>query len=240
MSNLSNPKHIAVILDGNGRWALNRSLPRVMGHQKGVDAARNLVKLCIDYQIEILSLFAFSSENWRRPKQEVSMLMNLCLKLLTEEIKELHENQVKLQIIGDIMPLSLTLKEAINNATSLTANNNGLILNIAINYGGKWDIVNAMRQIAKEIQNSNLSIEDLNEQLVSSHLSLAELPDPDLFIRTSGEHRISNFFLWQSAYTELFFTDTLWPDFSIKEFQQALQFFNSRTRRFGGLVKANA
>ncbi len=233
---MSKPRHIAVILDGNGRWALNRSLPRVMGHQKGVEAARNLVKMSIDYQIEILSLFAFSSDNWRRPKQEISMLMNLCLKLLTEEIKDLHNNQVKLQIIGDTLPLSLALKEAISNATSLTANNNGLILNIAINYGGKWDIVNAIRQIAKKIQNSNLNIEDLNEKLVSSYLSLAQLPDPDLLIRTSGEHRISNFFLWQSAYTELFFTDTLWPDFSIKEFQQALNFFNSRTRKFGGLV----
>ena len=238
---MSKPRHIAVILDGNGRWALNRSLPRVMGHQKGVEAARNLVKMSIDYQIEILSLFAFSSDNWRRPKQEISMLMNLCLKLLTEEIKDLHNNQVKLQIIGDTLPLSLALKEAISNGTSLTANNNGLILNIAINYGGKWDIVNAIRQIAKKIQNSNLNIEDLNEKLVSSYLSLAQLPDPDLLIRTSGEHRISNFFLWQSAYTELFFTDTLWPDFSIKEFQQALNFFNSRTRKFGGLVaKVNA
>jgi undecaprenyl diphosphate synthase len=232
----NHPKHIAVIIDGNGRWALNRALPRIMGHQKGVEAARNLVKMCIDYQVEILSLYVFSSENWRRPKDEVSMLMNLCLKLLTEEIISLHENNIKLQIIGDIVPLPLSLKEAIHNAKMLTEKNDGLKLNIAINYGGRWDIVNAMRQIANDVLNSKLKPEELNETLFSSYLSLQDLPDPDLMIRTSGECRISNFFLWQSAYTELFFTDVLWPDFSIKDFQQALNFFRSRTRKFGGLV----
>lgn len=233
---MNKPKHIAVIIDGNGRWALNRALPRVMGHQKGVDAARNLVQLSIDHGIEILSLFVFSSENWRRPKQEVSMLMNLCLKLLTEEINELHNNNISLQIIGDTVPLPVSLREAIDKATLLTAGNQGLKLNIAINYGGRWDIVNAMRKIATDIKDANLNPQDINEQLISSHLSLAKLSDPDLLIRTSGECRISNFFLWQSAYTELFFTEVLWPDFSAKEFQQALNFFHSRTRRFGGLL----
>lgn len=233
---MNKPQHIAVIIDGNGRWALNRALPRVAGHQKGVDAARNLVKLSINYGIEILSLFVFSSENWRRPKQEVSMLLNLCLKLLTEEINDLHNNNIKLQIIGDTVPLPLALREAINKATLLTANNCGLKLNIAINYGGRWDIVNAMRNIAHSIKNTNLQPENINEQLISSYLSLADLPDPDLLIRTSGECRISNFFLWQSAYTELFFTEVLWPDFSEKEFQQALNCFHARTRRFGGLL----
>jgi len=233
---MNKPQHIAVIIDGNGRWALNRALPRVAGHQKGVDAARNLVKLSINYGIEILSLFVFSSENWRRPKQEVSMLLNLCLKLLTEEINDLHNNNIKLQIIGDTVPLPLALREAINKATLLTANNRGLKLNIAINYGGRWDIVNAMRNIAHSIKNTNLQPENINEQLISSYLSLADLPDPDLLIRTSGECRISNFFLWQSAYTELFFTEVLWPDFSEKEFQQALNCFHARTRRFGGLL----
>ncbi len=238
---MKKPKHIAVIIDGNGRWAISRSLPRIVGHQKGADAARNLVRMCIDHQIEILSLFVFSSENWRRPKQEVSMLMNLCLKLLTEEIKDLHDNNIKLKIIGDTTPLPLALREAIKRATELTVNNNGLKLNIAINYGGRWDIVNAVQQIASKVQKASLCIEDLNEEVISSHLSLSDFPDPDLLIRTSGEYRISNFFLWQSAYTELFFIDTLWPDFSIREFQQALNFFNSRTRRFGGLVvQANA
>lgn len=233
---MNKPQHIAVIIDGNGRWALNRALPRVAGHQKGVDAARNLVKLSINYGIEILSLFVFSSENWRRPKQEVSMLLNLCLKLLTEEINDLHNNNIKLQIIGDTGPLPLALREAINKATLLTANNSGLKLNIAINYGGRWDIVNATRNIAYSIKNNNLQPENINEQLISSYLSLADLPDPDLLIRTSGECRISNFFLWQSAYTELFFTEVLWPDFSEKEFQQALNCFHARTRRFGGLL----
>lgn len=233
---MSKPQHIAVIIDGNGRWALNRSLPRIAGHQKGVDAARNLVKLSINYGIEILSLFVFSSENWRRPKQEVSMLLKLCLKLLTEEINDLHSNNIKLQIIGDTVPLPLALREAIDKATLLTSNNRGLKLNIAINYGGRWDIVNAMRNIAHNIKNTGLQPENINEQLISSYLSLADLPDPDLLIRTSGECRISNFFLWQSAYTELFFTDVLWPDFSEKEFQQALNCFHLRTRRFGGLL----
>ncbi len=238
---MAKPRHIAVIMDGNGRWAKRRFLPRIAGYPKGVDAARNLVQMCVDHKIEILSLFAFSSENWHRPPQEITTLMNLCLKLLTEEINDLHKHQIKLQVIGDIVPLSLELKNAISFATNLTANNNGLKLNIAINYGGRWDLMQAMQQVATKIQTSNLKVTDIDEQLISSHLSLGDLPDPDLFIRTSGEQRISNFFLWQSAYSELFFTDTLWPDFAAADFKKALDFFNSRARKFGGILeKVNA
>lgn len=234
---MTKPKHIAVIMDGNGRWATKRFLPRIAGHSKGVDAARNLVKMCVNHKIEILSLFAFSSENWNRPQSEIAVIMNLCLKLLTEEINDLHKHQIKLQVIGNIDPLSLELKNAIKAATNLTANNNGLILNIAINYGGRWDLVQAMQKIATKIQKSNFKFEDLDEDYISAHLSLGGLPDPDLFIRTSGEQRISNFFLWQSAYTELFFTDTLWPDFSALDFKKALDFYSSRTRRFGKVLE---
>ena len=231
------PKHIAVIMDGNGRWARKKFLPRVAGYPKGVDAARNVVKMCIDNQIEILSLFAFSSENWHRPQSEITVLMNLLLKLLQEEVNDLHKNQIKLQIIGNISDLSVEMQQAINTAVNLTCNNGGLKLNIAINYGGRWDLVQAMRQIATKISQADCKITDINENLISSHLSLNLLPDPDLFIRTSGEQRISNFFLWQTAYTELFFTDTLWPDFSSVDFQKALDFYNSRVRRFGSVLE---
>lgn len=231
------PKHIAIIMDGNGRWARKRFLPRAAGYPKGVDAARNVVKMCIDNQIEILSLFAFSSENWHRPQSEVALLMNLLLKLLQEEANDLHKNQIKLQIIGNISTLSVEMQQAINAAINLTCNNEGLKLNIAINYGGRWDLVQAMQQIATKISQADCKITDINENFISSHLSLNLLPDPDLFIRTSGEQRISNFFLWQTAYTELFFTDTLWPDFSSVDFKKALDFYSSRVRRFGSVLE---
>lgn len=231
------PKHIAVIMDGNGRWATNRFLPRIAGHSKGVDAARNLVKMCVDNKIEILSLFAFSSENWHRPQSEITVIMNLCFKLLSEEIQELHQHRIKLQVIGNLNSLSLELRHAINAATKLTASNNGLKLNVAINYGGRWDLLQAMQKVAKKIQKDNLQLEDIDENCISSHLSLSDMADPDLFIRTSGEQRISNFFLWQLAYTELFFTDTLWPDFSAIDFKKALDFYSSRTRKFGKVLE---
>ncbi len=235
------PKHIAVIMDGNGRWAKKRFLPRIAGYPKGVDAARNIVRMCIEHKIKALSLFAFSSENWHRPPSEITVLMNLLLKLLIEEVDDLHKNQIKLKIIGDIDILSLELQTAINAAVNLTSNNYGLQLNIAINYGGRWDLAQAIRKIASKIKQSDCKLDDINENFISSHLSLGDLPDPDLFIRTSGEQRISNFFLWQTAYTELFFTDTLWPDFSAIDFKQALDFYSSRTRRFGGVLeKINA
>ena len=234
---MSKPKHIAVIMDGNGRWAKNKLLPRVAGYSRGVDAARNLVKMCIDHQIPILSLFVFSSENKHRPKHEISTLMNLCLKLLTEEINQLHENNIKLQAIGDIDYLPKELQYAIKNAIQLTSNNNGLILNIAINYGGKWDLLQAVKKIATQVHNNQLSLENINEDYLAQQLSLATLPDPDLLIRTSGEQRISNFFLWQCAYTELFFTSTLWPDFNQLDFTQALEFYASRVRSFGRVLE---
>ena len=230
------PKQIAIIMDGNGRWAKKRLLPRIAGYPKGVEAAKKTIKMCIEHQIEVLSLFAFSSENWVRPTTEVNFLMDLLLKLLQEEVNGLHENQIKLQVIGNIKNLPINLQKAINIATKLTCNNRKLNLNIAINYGGRWDLVQAMQNIAKRIKSSDYQIEDITEDCIASHLSLNSIPDPDLFIRTSGEQRLSNFFLWQSAYTELFFTKTLWPDFNPVDFQQALDFYSSRKRTYGAVL----
>lgn len=230
------PKHIAIIMDGNGRWAKKRFLPRIAGYPKGVESAKAIVKMCIEHNIKVLSLFAFSSENWARPRAEVDFLMSLLLKLLQEEVDELHENQIKLQIIGNIKNLPIKLQQAINTAMKLTCNNIGLQLNIAINYGGRWDLVQAIQSIAKKIKETDYQIENINEDFVSSHLSLSATSDPDLFIRTSGEQRLSNFFLWQAAYTELFFTNTLWPDFTTVDFKQALDFYSSRKRKYGALL----
>ena len=229
------PQHVAVIMDGNGRWATRKFLPRVVGHSKGIEAARNLVLTCLKYKIKNLSLFAFSTENWTRPKIEVKALMNLFLKLLTEEINNLHKDQIKLTVIGEFNKLPIELIKSINSAMQLTANNNSLNLNIAINYGGRWDLVEAIKKIAQKIQTTDITIKDIDEMYVAKHLSLSHLPDPDLFIRTSGEQRLSNFFLWQSAYTELFFTNILWPDFNEEHFKQALDFYNSRIRKFGSI-----
>lgn len=231
------PKHVAVIMDGNGRWATKKFLPRIVGHSKGVEAARNLVTICLKYNIKNLSLFAFSTENWNRPEFEIKALMHLFNKLLQEEINNLHNNQIKLTVIGDISKLPEELINSITYATNITVNNDRLNLNIAINYGGKWDLVEAIKKIGQEIKTGNIAIEDIKEQYVAKYLSLSNLPDPDLFIRTSGEQRLSNFFLWQTAYTELYFTDTLWPDFGDNDFKQALDFFNSRIRKFGSVIQ---
>lgn len=226
-------RHIAVIMDGNGRWARQRGLPRVAGHNKGVDAVRDLVSNCIKHKIQVLTLFAFSSENWSRPKLEVKLLMNLFLKLLKEEVSKLHDNGIRLKIIGGKEELEPKLQQLITNAEKLTENNSTLQLNLAINYGGRADIVNACKIIADRAQIGLVKPDKIDESLVASYLSLADVPEPDLLIRTSGEKRISNFLLWHLAYSEMYFTDVLWPDFDEVELVSAIDFFNSRERRFG-------
>ncbi|MGA2655209.1 MAG: isoprenyl transferase [Gammaproteobacteria bacterium] len=227
------PEHIVIIMDGNGRWAEKKHLPRVAGHKAGLQTVRNVVTACGHWQIKALTLFAFSSENWGRPAQEVQFLMNLFYSTLIEEIETLHQNNVCLRIIGDRSSLSLELQKAIIHAETLTANNTGLNLAIAINYGGRADITHAMQQIAEKIQQGLITKEEITPELINSHIALAQLPEPDLFIRTSGEIRISNFMLWQLAYTELYFTDTVWPDFDDAALHKAICTFAKRDRRFG-------
>lgn len=230
------PQHIAIIMDGNGRWAERKMLPRVAGHHRGVEAARTTVQHCVDLGITALTLFAFSSENWQRPPTEVKLLMTLLQKLLVEEVNQLHSNNVKLRVIGDTARLNPNLQTAIFHAETLTLNNTGLNLNIALNYGGRWDIAQATKAICAEVLKGNLQLEDIDTNLISQYVQLSDLPEPDLLIRTSGEQRLSNFLLWQLAYTEIYFTATLWPDFAAADLDQALQFFTQRQRRFG-LIK---
>ncbi|NOQ34325.1 MAG: isoprenyl transferase [Methylococcaceae bacterium] len=231
--NNGNPRHVAIIMDGNGRWAQKRFMPRVMGHRAGVKAVKNIVEFCGKEKIEVLSLFAFSSENWRRPKEEVSLLMKLFVTTLSSEIKKLHRNNVKLLCIGDKTAFSTELQAKLTEGESLTQNNDGLTLVIAANYGGHWDISQAATQVADKIRNGFLSNTVITEELIAQHLSTASLPEPDLFIRTGGEQRISNFLLWQLAYTEFYFTAELWPDFSPDSLQEAINSFKGRQRRFG-------
>ncbi len=228
-----NPRHIAIIMDGNGRWAQKRLMPRVMGHRAGVKAVKKIVEFCGKEKIEVLSLFAFSSENWRRPADEVSLLMKLFVTTLNAEIKKLHKNNVRLLCIGDKTAFSEELQDKINEGEALTRDNDGLTLVIAANYGGHWDIAQAANKVAEKIRHGELSNTVITEELIAEHLSTASLPEPDLFIRTGGEERISNFLLWQLAYTEFYFTPALWPDFSPDSLQEAINSFRRRQRRFG-------
>lgn len=232
MSN-SGPKHVAIIMDGNGRWAKKRLMPRFAGHKAGVEAVRNIVKACAERKIEVLTLFAFSSENWRRPQEEVSLLMKLFMTALEREVKRLNKNGVRLKIIGDVSAFPEKLQQQIITSQELTKDNNLLQLNIAANYGGRWDIVQASRKLAQEVADGQMSVDEIDEQKLESHLSLAGVAEPDLFIRTGGEERISNFLLWQLAYSEFFFTKTLWPDFNVALFDKAIESFRQRQRRFG-------
>lgn len=229
------PEHIAIIMDGNGRWAKKKHLPRSAGHRAGVEAAKKTIRRCAEQGVKALTLFAFSSENWQRPSGEVTDLMGLFLKALQQDIHELHKNNIQFRAIGDHAQLSVRLKKAIFDAQTLTQNNTGLILVIALNYGGRWDLVQATRRISEAFKADNLKLENIDETLLTAHLSTANLPDPDLFIRTSGESRISNFLLWQMAYTELYFIDIFWPEFDEVALENALNFFATRQRRFGGL-----
>ena len=224
------PRHVAVIMDGNGRWAKKRFLPRVAGHVKGVDLLREMVKACLDRNIQYLTLFAFSSENWRRPQEEVSLLMQLFVKALEQEVDKMDRNGVRLRIVGDLSAFEPRLQELIRKAEANTAMNTRLDLTIAANYGGRWDVMQAMNRmlVTQPDHQSAWTEADLEP-----HLSMSFAPEPDLFIRTGGEQRISNFLLWQLAYTELYFTPTLWPDFDTLEFSKAITSYQQRERRFG-------
>lgn len=227
------PRHVAVIMDGNGRWAYRQHLPRVAGHRRGAEVVREMVQSCVDLNIPHLTLFAFSTENWRRPPLEVRLLMNLFRLLLKREARKLHENGVRLRIIGDRSALERDILQLIEEAENLTQNNTRLQLNLAVNYGGRWDIAQATRAAIAAFQSADLNLQDLGEQDIAQHLSLADGPEPDLLIRTGGEERISNFLVWQLAYTEFYFTDTLWPDFDRASLEHALHSFAHRQRRFG-------
>lgn len=223
------PQHVAVIMDGNGRWAKKRFLPRVAGHQRGLESVRQMVKACVRLDIKYLTLFAFSSENWRRPAEEVTFLMGLFMEALEREVKKLHEAKVVLKLIGDRSLFNQALQQKMQEAEQFTAGNTGLTLTIAVNYGGRWDIVNAINQLLAD----KGPIANVNEADLTPYLSMPDAPEPDLFIRTGGETRISNFLLWQLAYTELYFTPTLWPDFDEAAFEAALDSYRQRERRFG-------
>ena len=224
------PRHVAVIMDGNGRWAKQRYLPRVAGHKRGVEAVRNVVRACAERGVEYLTLFAFSSENWRRPAEEVSFLMQLFAGALEQEVSKLHENGVRFKVVGDTSAFDARLGRLIRDAESLTAANQRLTLTVAANYGGRWDILQAVRRMLQE--RPGLA-SGFGERDLAPYLSLSYAPEPDLFIRTGGEQRISNFLLWQLAYTELYFTDTLWPDFDAGSLDRAILSYQQRERRFG-------
>ncbi len=227
------PRHVAIIMDGNGRWANQRQLPRIAGHRAGVENVRVIVQRCAELGVGALTLFAFSSENWRRPPTEVSLLMELFSVALEQEVEKLSENGVSLQVIGDRTQFPRKLQRRIEHAEESTSGNSALTLVIAANYGGRWDMTQATRKIAAAVAAGELAVDDIDESTIAANLCLRNLPEPDLFIRSGGEQRISNYLLWQLAYTELYFTDCLWPDFDVAEFDRALASYGSRQRRFG-------
>jgi len=227
------PKHVAIIMDGNGRWAQQRKKSRLAGHRAGAEAIRKVMRAAVEAKIEVLSLFAFSSENWRRPKKEVDHLMRQFLYALQNQVKHLHEHNIRLYVVGDMSRFSDKIQQHVAKAEALTKDNTGLKLVIAANYGGQWDILQATKKIAAACVEKNIVLDDINEALFENYLTLSGLPYPDLLIRTSGEQRISNFFLWQLAYAEFYFTNVLWPDFDENEFKKALDVYGHRVRRFG-------
>ena len=230
------PKHVAVIMDGNGRWANSKGMSRIAGHKRGVDSVKALIKSCISHEIPYLSIFAFSSENWNRSEGEVDALMDLLAEALETQIEKLNENGVRLQLLGDLSRFSQRIQELASSAQNQTQSNKTLICNVAINYGGRWDITQACQRIAEKVAKGELLPSDITEEHINMHISTVGLPDPDLYIRTSGEFRISNFLLWQAAYSEFYFTDVLWPDFDEDAFTQALLNYANRDRRFGSAV----
>ena len=223
------PRHVAIIMDGNGRWATKRFMPRVAGHVKGVEAVRGVVEACALRGVEYLTLFAFSSENWRRPEEEVSLLMRLFVTALEREVSKMHANNIRLKVVGDLSRFDAKLQEMIAAAERRTANNTRLTVTICANYGGRWDIMQATNKMIA----ANPGATDFTEEQLAEHLAMAYAPEPDLFIRTGGEERISNFLLWQLAYSELYFTDTYWPDFDVDALDAAISSYQSRERRFG-------
>lgn len=227
------PKHIAIVMDGNGRWAKKRLLPRAMGHREGLKATRKIIEATANAGVKVLTLFAFSSENWNRPEEEVSALMDLFVNALEKEVSQLDEKGVRIQFIGDRSKFHSALQEKINEAELATSDNESFLLNIAANYGGRWDVVNAAKSLYKNVISNEVDIDKVDEEEFSKYLSTSPQIDPDLFIRTAGEQRVSNFLMWQLAYTELYFADVLWPDFDEKQLQIALQNYAQRKRKFG-------
>lgn len=229
------PRHVAIIMDGNGRWARSKGLPRGLGHRVGVESLRDIVKMCLELGISVLTVFAFSTENWKRPQEEINVLMDLLSEYIHQELPELHKQEVQIRAIGHISELPLKARKELEDAQKLTFNNDKLILNIALNYGGRLEIVDAARKLALQVKEGKLDPLEIDESLFIQNLYTAGLPDPDLLIRPAGELRISNFLLWQVAYSEFWFTPVFWPDFRVEQFLQGLLAFQSRSRRFGGL-----
>lgn len=227
------PQHVAVIMDGNGRWAKRRGLPRIEGHRQGVDALKDLVRCCHDWGVKALTVYAFSTENWKRPLEEVDFLMMLFERVLLRELEEMIRENVRIQFVGNLSALPQSLQRQIDHATLATEQNCGILFTIAANYGGRQEILQACRAIAKQVQQGHIQPDEIDEALFSQHLYTAQLGDPDLLIRTSGEMRLSNFLLWQMAYGEIYITDALWPDFDRAEFHRALSSYQNRERRFG-------
>jgi undecaprenyl diphosphate synthase len=241
LSNVTNPpiydvNHLAVIMDGNGRWAKDKGLPRKEGHRRGVEALRKTIKACAEFGIKELTVYAFSSENWRRPKEEVDFLMSLFDILIKKEVKKLHEQNVKVNFVGDMTKLSKSLQKKIADAQELTKNNSLLTVNVCMNYGSREEITNAVRCIADEVVSGKLISEEITQQTITDHLYNPAMTEPDLLIRTSGEYRISNFLLWQIAYSEIWITQKLWPEFDRDLLKEALESFKNRERKFGGLI----
>jgi undecaprenyl diphosphate synthase len=229
------PYHVAIIMDGNGRWAKRRGMPRIAGHRAGMETVKNITQAASDLGVRVLTLYAFSTENWKRPEKEVDFLMKLPQEFLGLELGSLIRNNVRVQIIGEVEALPQHTRHSVLNAVAKTSTNTGMILNIALNYGSRAEILEAIKSIAADVQNEELSIDDISEEAVSSRLLTEGIPDPDLLIRTSGELRLSNFLLWQCAYTELWFTDVFWPDFTSEHLYEAIRAYQKRGRRFGGL-----
>ena len=229
------PEHIAIIMDGNGRWAKARKMPRTMGHKAGVETIRRILKEADRLGVKYLTLYAFSTENWKRPKDEVDALMKLLVQYLTNEVEGLHKNGVILRVLGDMNALPETVRDKINEAIELTKNNSGIVLNVAFNYGGRDEIVTAVKNMVSDIQNGKLDEQKISEEVISNYLYTKDSPDPDLIIRPSGEQRISNFLLWQCAYSEFWYSNVNWPDFSEKDLQRAIYDYQNRDRRFGGV-----
>jgi undecaprenyl diphosphate synthase len=232
------PRHLAIIMDGNGRWAKQHGMPRVLGHRRGATALRNMVRACVARQIQVLTVFAFSSENWQRPESEVKSLMVLFVHSLRREVEQLHNAGVRLRFIGERSRFDAGLRQRMEAAERLTAGNQRMTMVIAVNYGGRWDVAQASRAVVQDVLAGRLDVNAVDEHALSGHLALADLPEPDLLIRSGGEQRISNFLLWQMAYTELYFTSTLWPDFRVDDLDQALRWYSERNRRFGRVESA--
>lgn len=229
------PQHIAIIMDGNGRWAKKRLLPRTMGHREGMKAIKRIVKACVELNIQVLTVFAFSTENWRRPQNEVNYLMDLLIEFLNKELQEMHENDIRINILGDYSSLPQKCVEGMEHALQVTSQNQKLTFNLAINYGSRTEILQAVKRLGQEMIDGKIKMDEITEEVFSNYLYTHTIPDPDLLIRTAGEMRVSNFLLWQIAYTELWITDVTWPEFNREHLLQAIKEYQKRDRRFGGL-----